>query len=115
VAPCPAPLKPGGQPTSGELAVAKVVTGLGLPTTGMSAAPYYRDEVQLYAMAVKAANSTDPAAVTAQLQKLTNVAPTTPGYKYTFTSSSHAGWAGVDTACAVSPVGPDGYLYIASS
>jgi branched-chain amino acid transport system substrate-binding protein len=115
VAPCPDPLKQGEQPASGLLAVANLVTSLGLPTTGMAASPYYRDEVRLYALAVKAANSTDPVAVAAQLEKLNKAAPTTPGYQYTFTSSSHAGWAGVDTACEASPVGPDGYPYIASS
>jgi branched-chain amino acid transport system substrate-binding protein len=114
VSPCLAPLQQGGQPTAAEVAAANVIKSLGLSSTSVSVTPLYRDEVLLYAMAVKAANSTDPVAVTSQLEKLTKVAPTTPGYMYSFTSSSHAGWAGVDGACVLSPVGPDGFPYAAS-
>jgi ABC-type branched-subunit amino acid transport system substrate-binding protein len=113
VAPCIDPLKKGQQPTAAEKSAATLVKAAGISSSDQSATPLYRDEVQLYADAVKKAHSTATAAVVAQLQKMTKVAPTTPGYLQTFTAKSHAGWAGVDTACQVSPLGPDGYPYVA--
>jgi ABC-type branched-subunit amino acid transport system substrate-binding protein len=113
VEPCMAPLKVGEALPAGEASVYSVVKAAGAPLYSMVTAPLYRDEVQMYAAAVKAAKSTSTAAVVAQLNKMTKVHPTAPGYLQTFTSKSHAGWAGVDTACQVTPLGADGYPIVA--
>jgi hypothetical protein len=74
-------------------------------------APIYRDEVQLFAAAVKAAGSVDPDKLKAAMETFRDVSFTSPAYKYTYTAADHAGWSGTEGQCHVAPVSPDGLPY----
>jgi ABC-type branched-subunit amino acid transport system substrate-binding protein len=114
VYPCMGPLAQGGQPSAGAVSAVKTLVAGGWPANvAPQSAILSRSLVRIYAAAVKAAKSTSASAVTAQLNKTTNVHPTAPGWQYTFTHKNHAGYAGLDGACVVSPVGPEGFPYAA--
>jgi branched-chain amino acid transport system substrate-binding protein len=111
VYPCMDPLAKGGSPSSGVANAIGTLRKAGVQGIDPQVAPIYRDEIQLFAKAVEKANSTSPDALKAALESFANVAPTGPEYKYTFTASSHAGWAGDSGQCHVSPVSADGLNY----
>jgi ABC-type branched-subunit amino acid transport system substrate-binding protein len=111
VYPCMDPLAKGGSPSAGVAGAIGTLKKAGVLGVEPESMAIYRDEVQLFAMAVKKADSTDPGKLKTALESFANVAPTGPEYKYTFTAGTHAGWAGLSGQCHLTPVSSDGLNY----
>jgi hypothetical protein len=65
------------------------------------------DAVLMLKYAIEHEHSTSGPAIKAGLETIHNQSFMDPNYLYTYTSSDHGGWAGLDTMCHVSPLGPD--------
>jgi ABC-type branched-subunit amino acid transport system substrate-binding protein len=111
VYPCLGPLKKGQSAPAGTLSAITILQKAGAAGVAPNLSPIYRDEVQLFATAVKAANSLGPDKLKAALETFRGVSFTAPEYRYTYTSASHVGWSGTAGQCHVSPVSPEGLPY----
>jgi branched-chain amino acid transport system substrate-binding protein len=111
VYPCLGPLKKGQSAPQGTVNAIDALKKAGVQGVAPNLSPIYRDEVQLFVAAAKAAGSVNPDKLKAALETFRNVSYTAPDYKYTYTAGSHAGWAGVSGQCHVTPVSPEGLPY----
>jgi ABC-type branched-subunit amino acid transport system substrate-binding protein len=111
VYPCVAPLTKGQPAPAGTVSAISVLNKAGAGGTAPDAAPIYRDEVQLFVKAVKTAGSLDPDKLKAAIESFKSVTFTAPQYSYTFTAASHAGWAGDEGQCHLTPVSAIGLPY----
>jgi hypothetical protein len=80
-----------------------------------NSAPIYRDVIQLFAKAAKAAHSLDADKLKAALQTFTNAWTTASNYSYTWTASNHSGFTGPVDACELALLSPVGLPYKAGS
>jgi branched-chain amino acid transport system substrate-binding protein len=107
VASCAPGLTAGQQPSAALAAAQQAYLNSSGSSLASPASVLSQDAVYMLKYAIEKENSTSGPAIKAGLETIQNKSFMDPSYAYTYTSTSHAGWAGVDTMCKVVPLGPD--------
>lgn len=106
--PCPAGLPSGKQPSAALARAMQLdikATGDALPDVGVA---LELDSLYTLKYAIQLNHSTSGPAIKAALQAIRHKSFVDPTFSYTFTAKDHAGFAGVDGLCHITPRGPDG-------